>query len=270
MIPGAGPARYTARAIKATGLLEETLILLRAWRPGEPPVDLLRRARDEGLLGKATAARAEDVVSRVFNHRFLDAPLPAASSVRVLLLKRGVGPWFKDICLLQSARADVVVREAVTVFLSGLRQEGRLMLDTATMQDFLRGQENAGRMERPWSPTVVRRVAQHVLGQLTDYGALSTPRRHGVRTVMDYRPTMIALAWLAYDLHFKGWTDPEVISHPDWAVFQLSLGEVRDTLLHLAGPGLWDLQIAGSVTQFSWACSTMEEAIDAIARLDVP
>ena len=53
---------YTARAIKATGLVDETKVLLRAWEPGESAADLRRRAREKSLLGKATASRSDDVV----------------------------------------------------------------------------------------------------------------------------------------------------------------------------------------------------------------
>lgn len=41
---------YTARAIKATGLVDETKALLRAWEPGESAAELRRRAREGSVV----------------------------------------------------------------------------------------------------------------------------------------------------------------------------------------------------------------------------
>ena len=100
------PRPYTARAIKATALLEETRALLRAWQPGESPADLRNRARREDLLGKATSTRRDDIVQSAFIDRFLIDGNEPAASLRSLLEQRGNGPWFKQLCLLAATGAD--------------------------------------------------------------------------------------------------------------------------------------------------------------------
>lgn len=257
--------RYSARAIKATGLVEETKALLRVWTPGESTADLRRRVREQALLGKATASRSDDVVSNVFNQRFLVGENPAAPHLKRLLQEKGPGRWFTDLCLLYAARADVVLRETISVYAANRRRTHREYVDTPSLVRFLEDQEAAGRMSRPWAATVKASVAQHVLRQMTEFG-LAGPNRRGLRDLLPFEPTGLAVAWLAHDLHFQGYSDLGVLAHPDWQVWTLDEVRVRERLARLAGPALWEIQAAGSVAQITWTCSSMEEALDVLAR----
>jgi hypothetical protein len=104
-------------------------------------------------------------------------------------------------------------------------------------------------------------VAQHVLHQLTDFEVLG-PSRRGVRTIRAFRPSSLALVWLACDLHFKGATDAALVDHEDWATWQLGRHEVRDSLDRLSDLGLWIIQSAGEVVRFSWHCKSWDEALE--------
>ena len=256
---------YTSRAIKATGLVDETKALVRAWAPGESPAELRRRAREEAILGKATASRSDDVVAHAFNQRFLSGPKPAAPYLQRLLSEKRPGRWFTDLCLLYAARADVVLREAITVYAARRRATGRDYVDTRSLIHFLEDQEADGRMPRPWSASVKESVAQHVLRQLTDFG-FAGPSRRGVRRLPAFEPTDLAATWLAYDLHFRDHSDSGVVSHPDWHLWTLDEGQVRHRMRRLAGPELWEFQAAGTVVQITWVCGSMEEAVDVLAR----
>lgn len=244
-------APYTSRAIKGTALMEETRALLRAWKPGETPSDFRKRAGEEDLLGKATAARRDDLLRRVFEPRFLANGQEPAASIRRLLLARGDGPWFAQICLLLAARFDVVLRESVTVFLPAVRARGASAVITPDLIRFLEQQEARGRMARPWSHSVRESVAQHVLHQLTDLRVLGQPRR-GVRPLLPYVPGAIAMAWLASELHRGGASDAEIVAHPDWQVWQMHEADVREALARLSDLGLWMYQGAGSVVRITW------------------
>ena len=102
------------------------------------------------------------------------------------------------MCLLFAARADVVLRDAVTVFLPAARARGSATITTPDFVRFLVTQEALGRMARPWSPTVRESVARHVMHHLTDFGLLGAPRR-GVREVLPFQAGSLAIAWLASD-----------------------------------------------------------------------
>jgi len=258
-------APYTARAIKATGLVEETKALLRAWRPGESTADLRRRAREEALLGKATASRSDDVVAHAFNQRFLGGQRPVAPFLKRLLERRGAGRWFVDLCLLYTARADVVLRDAITAYVAMRRSTGRDYIDTPSLVRFLEDQEAAGRMRHPWNSNVKESVAQHVLRQMTEFG-LAGANRRGIRELLPFEPTDLAISWLAYDLHFGGCSDLAVLSHPDWQIWTIDESHVRDRMTRLAGPSIWEFQAAGNVAQITWACRGVEETLDVLAR----
>lgn len=255
---------YTARAIKSTALLEETRSLLRAWRPGESAAQLRQRARAEDLLGKATAARAGDIVQSAFISRLLTEGQEPAASLRRLLDARGNGPWFTQMCLLFAARADVVLRDAVAEFLPDAQDRRLAAVSTADFLDFLEAQQARGRMAKPWSAGVRVSVAQHILHQLTDLGVLGEPRR-GFRAIRRYRCGSLGVAWLACELHRRGCSDLALAEHPDWRVWQMRPADVRDALDRLSDLGLWIYQGAGSVVRIAWPWSSWDEVL---ARLE--
>jgi hypothetical protein len=253
-------APYTARAIKGTALLDEMRSLLRAWKPGETGKDFRKRARAEDLLGKAAASRSDDLVRRVFEPRFLADGQEPAASVRSLLDARGSGSWFAPICLLVAARADVVLREAVTVVVHSARKRGASTIATPDLAGFLEAQQERGRMLKPWSRAVRDSVAQHVLHQLTDLGVLGAPRR-GARPLLPYSPGSLPIAWLACELHRRGISDTALVAHGDWAVWQLAEPDVREALDRLSDLGLWVYQGAGSIVRMAWPWSDWQTVL---------
>ncbi len=257
------PEHYTARAIKGTALLEETRALLRAWRVGESAAAFRERALAEDLLGKATAARADDVVRVAFATRLLVHGQEPAASLRRLLEARGNGSWFAQLCLLFAARADVVLREAITEFIQRSLARGSDAVTTTDLLRFLDEREAEGRMEKPWSRSVRESVAQHILHQLTDLAVLGPPRR-GVREILPYRPGSLAVAWLACELHRRGTSDVAIVEHEDWRVWQLGNEEVRDALDRLTDVGLWIYQGAGSVVRLTWAWTEWDAVLDVL------
>lgn len=258
-------APYTTRSLKGTALLAETGVLLRAWRPGESGPDLRRRALAEDLLGKATSKRAEDVVDLIFARRFLGAGGTPAVHLQRILAARGGGDWLVHVGLVLAARHDAVLRDAITVALPASRS-GNL-----GNEDILRLLDDAlqtGRLERAWSSNVRIEVARHVLRQMSEFGLLTAPTR-GAREVRRFRADAVAVAWLACDLHFAGSSDGSLAGHPDWAVLRLTEGEVRERLAAMGERGLWTVQAAGEVVRFDWHVTTMTEAADVLARIDL-
>lgn len=252
--------RYTARAIKGTALLDEMRALLRAWHPAETPAAFRARVGAEDLLGKATASRRDDLVRLVFERRFLLADQEPAISMRRLLDRRGSGPWFSQLCLLAAARADAVVRDTASVFLSDRRARSAGTVSTPDLMHFLEVQEARGYMAKPWSLGVRKSVAQHVLHQLTELGVLGAPRR-GVRPLLAFAPSALSVAWLACDLHRRGTSDAALVAHPDWQVWQLQEHDVRETIHRLSDIGLWLYQGAGSTVRIAWTWSDWDEAL---------
>ena len=259
---------YAVRIAKGAGLIAETRDLLREWQPGESAAALAERVLKTGLLGKSTARRVKDIVQRVFAPRYLYPEECPAVYLKKLVERHTQGDWFRDLCLLYTARANRLVRDSVTVFLRNARDEGRIALSVNAVVAFLRESDQNGMMAHPWSPEVRERVASILLKALAEFGFL-TQRVRGSREIRHFRPHPLAIAYLALDLHFRGATDSAVTSHPDWQLWVLDEPMVRDHLDELSRLGLWIFQAAGTVVRITWNIASMEEAIDALARCDL-
>jgi hypothetical protein len=159
------------------------------------------------------------------------------------------------------------VRDSVTVLLCSARDEGRIALSVDAVVAFLREADQNGMMAHPWSPEVRKRVARVLLKVLTEFGFL-TQRVRGARDIRHSGPTH-------WPWHIWRWTcisvatDAAVTSHPDWQLWVLDEPMVRNHLDELSHIGLWIFQAAGAVVRITWNVSSMEEAVDALARCDI-
>ena len=259
---------YAVRIAKGAGLIAETRDLLRAWHPDESAAALAERVLETDLLGKSTARRVKDIVQRVFAPRYLYPEGCPALYLKKLVERHTMGDWFRDLCLLYTARANRLVRDSITVLLRNARDEGRFELSLDAVVSFLREASQNGMMAHAWSPEVRKRVARVLLKVLTEFGFL-TQRRRGTRDIRNFRPHPMAITYLALDLHFRGATDAAVTAHPDWQLWWLDEPMVREYLDDLSRLGLWVFQAAGAVVRITWHVSSMDEAIDVLARCDI-
>lgn len=62
---------YTADLSKGQGQIPETMALLRCWEPGISVSDFKKKVLREGVVGRATALRVNDIVERIFSARYL-------------------------------------------------------------------------------------------------------------------------------------------------------------------------------------------------------
>lgn len=256
----------TARAIKSTALLEETRALLRLWNPGDSPTQLRQRVLAEGALGKSTASRAADVVDHAFSQRLLVRGDEPAQTLKVLLSTRGAGKWLPDLLLLAAARSDPTLRAVVTEFLPECAGQGVLVVDAKRLAAWLGLQGRAGRMTKPWATSVQERVAQHILHSLSDFAVVGSSSR-GRRALLPFRPSLVAVAVLTWDLRQQGLGDSAIADHRDWALWQQERSQVLDAWTQLAELGLWELQAAGDVVRIDWAHAEWPAALAAIGGL---
>ena len=260
--------QYTIAICKGSALLEETKALLRAWNPLESLKAFGDRVLREDLLGRMTAYRARDIVNRVFAKRYLRPNSNPAIMLKRLLERNQSGQLFSDLCFLYAARADDLIRDAVTQLYWPALSSGRLSLSPEYVVEFLRQAEREGRISEPWSEQVKLKVARGILKAMADFGLLVEVGR-GKRELVHFRPSDLTLVFLAYDLHFSGSTDAGVAGHRDWAIFGLTSKDVAVALDRLSSERWWLAQVAGSLVRISWKYSNMEEVVDAFDRRDV-
>jgi len=249
--------RYTIAICKGAALLDETRTLLGHWRLGEPYEDFAHRVEKDGLLGKATACRMRDIVRRVIIPRYLK-PDDRPARVIKAALKANVQPAvFKELVLLYSARKDTLLRDFVLrEFWPSIRR-GKLFLDVASVLSFFSEALTDGKIGKPWSEQVSKKVARGLLGFLREVDFIRETAR-GKRELVDYRLSDDGMVIFSRILHEEGFSDSGIVGHSGWALFGLE----RKTILsrfHLFSEdkGLL-IQQAGSIVSLNWKLDSIE------------
>ncbi len=252
------PARYSTELSKGQGMVEETRALLELWQPGVSVVELKRRARDRGALGRATALRVEDIVGRVFARRYLHGDPPPAQHLRALA-EYGVS-WrdLTPILFIYTARAHPILADFVTQVYWPRYAAGATTIARQHAIDFIDRAASDGKIAPAWSTTMTLRVARYLTGCLTDFGLTGTDRA-GVRPLQTFRLDDLTALFLAHELHFSGTGDSAIVAHPDWQLFGLEYRDVVRVLDRVARRH-FIAQFAGDLVRITWTYRTPEEA----------
>ena len=259
---------YTTVLAKGQGMVQETVTLLKAWEPGMSVVELKKRVLEQGLLGRATALRVNDIVGRVFAVRYLcDGGKPA---IRLKsLLEEGVPPAkLLQVLFLYTARVNPVLHDFVSDMYWKKYAAGSQVITRQDAMDFLHAAQESGRTERGWSESMMLRMARYLTGALTDF-QLAGEDHNGRRDLVPFSITPLTALYLAHEIHFTGYSDDSVIDHADWRLFGLHKPDVVQELRRLASKGHFIVQYAGDLLRVSWNFTNMEEALRGIARTEL-
>ena len=91
----------------------------------------------------------------------------------------------------------------------------------------------------------------------------------GREEIRIFNPHPLAVAYLAFDLHFSGATDASIPTNRDWSLWRLTPQAVREQLDELGRHGLWVFQVTEAWCELPGSVPLMEEAVDVLAGLDV-
>ena len=260
--------KYTVSLPKGQGILEETLVLLRVWRPGMSSKGLADLAVAEGLLSKATARRTRDIVLVQFGPRFLDPGNgPPAKWLRGLVDEGATTRQLRQIFLIHACRANDVLHDFIRHVYWPAYSAGASELSSEQAMEFLQRAVDQGIIAPPWSEKMRVRVAQSIMGCLTDFG-LTGDRRGRIRELLPFHVTPLTTLYLAHEIHFNGRSDDAILDHDDWGLFGLEPIDVRYQLERVAN-GHFTLQFAGDLLRITWQCDSMEEALRGIAAAEL-
>lgn len=258
-------ATYGMWISKGGALLSETRILLEAWEPGETAAALARRVISTDLLGRSTAQRARDIVTRVFGPRYLSPTDAPARHLKRIIAGNAPRQLYTDLLLLYTAQRDHLVRDFTVMKYWPAVRQGQLVLSVQQLLDFLWEAERDGRIRTPWSDVVKPKLARGVFVALADFGLVRS-YKPGKHEVQHYSPADGTLVYLAYLLRGVGVTDSFLAQHPSWALFGLQPVDVLNRLDALSSHGWFILQRAGDVVRISWQYEKLEEVVDALSR----
>ena len=122
-----------------------------------------------------------------------------------------------------------------------------------------------GKTIRYWSDSTIKRVSRYLTGCCADFGMLEKGRK-SVRKIIPFRMEQKTTALLAYDLHFAGFGDNAIITHPDWELFGLQKEDLKEDMKRLSLKGFFIIQSAGDVIRIGWHYKSWEELIHVIAK----
>jgi len=255
--------RYTTALSKGQGMIPETIALLNIWNPGMSVPDLKSKAVSEGIIGRATALRVQDIVGRVFAARYLRKDCRPALRLKQLIESSVAPKDLNQIFLIHTARVHTVLHDFITELYWPKYTAGAPYITRSDALGFLEQAADIGRISPRWSETIMLRVARYLTGCLTDF-QLAGENRGGKRDLRPFTIEPLTTLYLAHDLHFDGFGDTALVRHEDWRLFGLEPYEVEKTLERV-GNGHLIPQFSGDLVRITWTYKTMEEALRGIA-----
>lgn len=260
--------KYTTQLSKGQGAVPETITLLKAWHTGMSALDLGRLVLDQGLLGRATANRVNDLVKEVFAPRYLaNGSLPARNLK--LLMDEGIPPSkLSQLFLVYTARANLELNDFICDTYWGKYAAGARSITREDALNFLESAVLSGKIPKRWSDKMMLRVAQYLPGCLTDFN-LAGEDRNGLRDILPLTITPLTALYLAHEMHFADYSDDSLIERTDWRLFGLQKPDVVQELRRLASRGHFIVQYAGDLLRISWNFKNMEDALRGIATTEL-
>lgn len=256
---------YTSNLGAGTGLVEESLVIMRLWQDGMDKRALLTAVRESGELSRITDRRLKNIIYDQFGPRFLEGFGPPARYLKVLMEKGQSTASLNQLMFLFAARANPMLHAYVIEKYWPRYESGASELTFQDAVSFVMDAIDAGKTIKRWSEDFVkRRVAGYLNSALADFDFLENSRRPN-REIKAPRITDLTAAYLIHELHFKGHAENGILEHTDWMLFGLSKSDVLEVFKLLAHDGLFIYQYSGEILRVSWKHKSMEGLIDVIA-----
>jgi hypothetical protein len=255
---------YTTQLGAGLGMVDETRLLLDLWQEGMSGTDLYRTALASGHFSTISARRLHDLITVGFAPRYLinqGIPANLLKTLKDELARRE----FEQLLFIYTCRAHAILADFVRDVYWGAYTASREVLSNEEAQAFVISAIRNGKTTTPWSNHMVSRVASYLTGCCADFGLLERGRK-SVRKILPYRIEPRIAAILAYDLHFAGSGDNQVVNDPEWALFGLDPTDVLNELKQLALKSFLIIQAAGGVVRISWPYKTREELAHVLAH----
>jgi hypothetical protein len=255
---------YTTQLQAGLGVINETRILLDLWQPGMKSSALYQAALDSGDFPNVTARRLRNIVAECFAPRYLAKDGYPAGILKELINSLS-STELTQLFFLFTSRANAILADFIKQVYWMRYAGGQDTISTDDAKDFVVQANQDGETVRYWSDSTIKRVSTYLTGCCADFGMLEKGRK-SVRKIMPFRVQQRTIAFLAYDLHFAGFGDNAVISHPDWELFGLQKVDLREEMKRLSLKGFFIVQSAGDVISIGWNYKRWEELIDVISQ----
>jgi hypothetical protein len=259
------PAPYTTQLGAGLGAIQETLGLLHLWSSGMSASALCELAVSGGIFSRATARRTRNLVMEMFAPRFLNDDGRTAAQLKNLVEAKFPHEALSQLFFLQTARAQVILRDFVVDVYWPKYSAGAAFLVREDAERLIFRGLDSGRMAKRWSAEMIERVAQYLVGCCVDFGLLGIGNKVQ-RPFQRFAARHDVSLYIAHDLHFSGVSDSALIQHRDWLLFGFDPGEVLNRLKTLSNNGHFLIQSSGELVQISWKYRSMNDCLHALTQ----
>lgn len=256
---------YSTALAQAQGILPDCVQLFEHWEEGMSATDLFASTRSLGILGSDSERRARNIVIEGFGSRFLRAPHDSVAPFLKSLIAKADPRLRLEIILLYALRQHGIFFDfMVEIYWPAIRA-GRMTLDRSETSTLI----DRGRIDRKlatdWSETMRDKVGSYVMGIARDFELVADSRK-GTRAIQQWIPSDGLILYLAYDLHFFGLTDDEVLAADEWRALGLEREDVIAYLHRLDQRGHLTLQDSGIICRIEWKYRDRSLLNDALLR----
>jgi hypothetical protein len=254
-------APYSSKIIKAGALIGDTKMLLSHWDVDASTKENIERMQQDNLFGKASRSRVRDVLA-IFRKRYLSEK--SVTKALVILVKEKFPSAALDrLFYFHSARADELLRDAVSQILVPIQSRGLVDVKVQDFQRCLADWVDKGKTKGHWSKPTITRIAQGLLSALRDFGVLQGAVNKKIAPA--YLPVE-AFAYIAFYLKQYQPSGEKLIELPDWRLFFLRREVVERFFFEAHQRELLEYHVAGSVTRLTFPARTLEEYADVLAQ----
>jgi hypothetical protein len=248
---------YNSNLLKGTGLIQEMLVLVEAYIPGESAQEFQKRVLKEGLLSKSTENRTIDVVRNIFRTRFLDQRLDVTTYLKSMREEYVSMEVISQLFLVYTCRANPILSDFIYEVYYLLKKDGKASVTAEDPKIFIRSAISDGRIITSWSVSTIEKVSEHINACLIDFGLVDRSKQ-----ILSFRALDLTVNYLFHELHFQGYSDMDILYHRDWHIFNLDPGSLAQIAERISFGGSFIYQNSGEILKIGWNYQKMEDFIE--------
>jgi len=248
---------YNSNLLKGTGLIQEMLVLINAYHPGETAINFQKRVLEEGLLSKSTDSRTIDVVRNIFKTRFLDQKLDVPLYIKTMREKYVSIDVITQLFLVYTCRANPILSDYISEVYFPSAKARKSHVTAEDPKIFIRSALSDGRIQTSWSESTIERVSEHINACLIDFGLVDKAKR-----ILPFRAIDLTVSYLMHELHFQGFSDMNILHHQDWRIFDLEPSRLASIAERISFKGTFIFQYSGEMLKVGWNYYNMQEFIE--------
>jgi hypothetical protein len=251
---------YTSALTKNRSLIFETKKILQEYEIGMPFEILEKRILEKGILSPLSGSRIVEILRQGIKLRyFLNVSI--ADTLKKLLSVNQ--QEVEQLFYLYTARKEAILYDFITKVYYPASLESKTIISKKDVDKLFQEGELNGLLPKRWRPETERYIVQGLFQTMVDFGLLQKGKGEH-RAISTLIPKNNVLLYLVYDLHFSGFSDYSILSHPDWQLFLMNQKDVHEELKKMSYHKHLIYQYSGDVFQITYRYKTMEEIIHAI------